>query len=173
MVLKVNFESDDEVGEDDAHGEINEDTDEDNDDFGDEADASMVVSANLTNESGGINLPKNKRLHPREIDAYWLQRNLSKAYEDAMTSQKKAEEVLEILKTTEENELKCEDQLVKLLGLNQFDFIKVQSRFLSLFALLISSCFFRLFARIVKWFSIVHCWLELKVVKSVKRLKKR
>ena len=41
---------------------------------------------------------KKKDLHPRDIDAFWLQRQLSRVYDDAIVSQKKADEVLEILK---------------------------------------------------------------------------
>lgn len=39
-----------------------------------------------------------KALHPRDIDAFWLQRKLGKFYDDAMIAQTKAAEVLEILK---------------------------------------------------------------------------
>ena len=41
---------------------------------------------------------KKKDLHPRDIDAFWLQRQLSRFYDDAIVSQKKADEVLDILK---------------------------------------------------------------------------
>lgn len=36
-------------------------------------------------------------IEPRSIDAYWLQRELNKAYGDHMLSKKKAEDVLDIL----------------------------------------------------------------------------
>ncbi|CAK8692210.1 U5 small nuclear ribonucleoprotein 200 kDa helicase-like [Clavelina lepadiformis] len=122
--VNVQFESDDEAGEDDTYGEVREGSDgEDEEMEGVEADVDMVVSANLTNEAGDVNIAKNKELHPRDIDAYWLQRNLSKVYDDAIVSQKKAEEVLDILKTAGDD-LQCENQLVLLLGFNQFDFIK-------------------------------------------------
>ncbi len=41
---------------------------------------------------------KEKGLHPRDIDAFWLQRKLSKYYDDPMEAQKKATEVLDVLK---------------------------------------------------------------------------
>lgn len=97
---------------------------------------------------------KKKDLHPRDIDAFWLQRQLSRFYDDAIVSQKKADEVLEILKVcfwrtvhlrpnnksrlyttkphssvflrqTASDDRECENQLVLLLGFNTFDFIKV------------------------------------------------
>lgn len=43
---------------------------------------------------------KKKDLHPRDIDAFWLQRQLSRFYDDAIVSQKKADEVLDILKVS-------------------------------------------------------------------------
>lgn len=100
----------------------------------------MVVSASLTNEAGGVNVVKSRDLHPRDIDAYWLQRNLSKVYDDAIISQKKSEEVLDILKTATDD-LQCENQLVLLLGFDQFDFIKVlrQHRQMVLYCTLLAS----------------------------------
>lgn len=69
-------------------------------------------------------MKKEKALHPLDIDAYWLQRRLSKIYDDAMISQAKAEEVLNVLKdSTDDRE--CENQLVLLLGYDCFDFIKI------------------------------------------------
>uniref|UniRef100_A0A665VD07 Activating signal cointegrator 1 complex subunit 3 n=1 Tax=Echeneis naucrates TaxID=173247 RepID=A0A665VD07_ECHNA len=96
---------------------------------------------------------KKKDLHPRDIDAFWLQRQLSRFYDDAIVSQKKADEVLEILKVcllfspvwrrhlgffvsaelpsfsvlpqTASDDRECENQLVLLLGFNTFDFIKI------------------------------------------------
>lgn len=47
-------------------------------------------------------------LHPRDIDAFWLQRKLRQYYDDPMVAQTKAGEVLDILKVS---------QTVKLVGL--------------------------------------------------------
>ena len=45
---------------------------------------------------------KNSRdkLEARSIDAYWLQRELNKFFNDHIVSQKKADEVMEILKVS-------------------------------------------------------------------------
>lgn len=67
---------------------------------------------------------KEKSLHPLDIDAYWLQRKLSKFYDDAMVSQAKAAEVLSILRNAGDDR-DCENQLVLLLGYDCFEFIKV------------------------------------------------
>lgn len=69
-------------------------------------------------------MKKEKSLHPLDIDAYWLQRRLSKIYDDAMVSQAKAGEVLNVLRDASDDR-ECENQLVLLLGYDCFDFIKI------------------------------------------------
>lgn len=67
---------------------------------------------------------KSKSLQPYEIDAFWLQRKLSKIYEDPTQAQTKVREIIDILKeATDERDV--ENQLVLLLGFNQFEFIKL------------------------------------------------
>lgn len=74
---------------------------------------------------GGVEeMKKEKTLHPLDIDAYWLQRRLSKIYDDAMVSQAKAGEVLNVLRDAGDDR-ECENQLVLLLGYDCFDFIKI------------------------------------------------
>jgi pre-mRNA-splicing helicase BRR2 len=62
------------------------------------------------------------KLSVHEVDAFWLQRQLGKYYEDANASAKLAEEVLQVLATRDE--LECESRLVVLLDVDKFDFIK-------------------------------------------------
>merc|ERR1719189_2084674 len=83
---------------------------------------------------------QEKGLHPLDIDAHWLQRKLSKYYEEAMTSQKKAMEVLDILQKAGDIR-ECENQLVLLLGYDCFDFIKLllKNRNMILYCTLLSS----------------------------------
>uniref|UniRef100_A0A8C4EBL2 U5 small nuclear ribonucleoprotein 200 kDa helicase n=1 Tax=Dicentrarchus labrax TaxID=13489 RepID=A0A8C4EBL2_DICLA len=120
--VNVQFESDEEEGDEDQFGEVrDEHSDEDSE--GEEAVVSGILSANL-GATGDVMTVKKKDLHPRDIDAFWLQRQLSRFYDDAIVSQKKADEVLEILKTASDDR-ECENQLVLLLGFNTFDFIKI------------------------------------------------
>ncbi|NWY99971.1 U520 helicase, partial [Loxia curvirostra] len=109
-------------GDEDIYGEVRDEASDD-DLEGDEAVVRCTLSANLV-ASGELMSSKKKDLHPRDIDAFWLQRQLSRFYDDAIVSQKKADEVLEILKTASDDR-ECENQLVLLLGFNTFDFIKV------------------------------------------------
>lgn len=60
----------------------------------------MKCSSFQLGVTGDVMTVKKKDLHPRDIDAFWLQRQLSRFYDDAIVSQKKADEVLEILKVS-------------------------------------------------------------------------
>ncbi|MEE6520153.1 hypothetical protein FKM82_017964 [Ascaphus truei] len=136
--VNVQFESDEEEGDEDVYGEVRDEASDD-DMEGDEAVVRCTLSANLVS-SGELMSSKKKDLHPRDIDAFWLQRQLSRFYDDAIVSQKKADEVLEILKTAGDDR-ECENQLVLLLGFNTFDFIKVlrQHRMMILYCSLLAS----------------------------------
>jgi pre-mRNA-splicing helicase BRR2 len=57
------------------------------------------------------------------IDAYWLQRECGRYYNDPLVAQKMAEDVLATL--TEAEERDCENRLVILLDYDKFDFIKL------------------------------------------------
>jgi pre-mRNA-splicing helicase BRR2 len=67
-------------------------------------------------------------LDARDVDAYWLQRQVRKVREDA---DKVAEEALEILANLKLDQRECEDQLVTLMDYNHFELVKLmlQNRF--------------------------------------------
>uniref|UniRef100_A0A1A9ZDE9 U5 small nuclear ribonucleoprotein 200 kDa helicase n=1 Tax=Glossina pallidipes TaxID=7398 RepID=A0A1A9ZDE9_GLOPL len=118
--INVQFEESEEESDNDMYGEIR---DEDGQDEGEEARIDHTLHAeNLITEESA-NVKKERSLHPLDIDAYWLQRCLSKYYKDAIVSQSKAADVLRILKDAAD-ERECENQLVLLLSYDCFDFIK-------------------------------------------------
>jgi pre-mRNA-splicing helicase BRR2 len=69
------------------------------------------------------NSDKYSDLSIHEIDAYWLQRQLSKYYPDGNTSSKLAEDTLLLLNPSID-ERTCENKLVFLLDFDKFDLIK-------------------------------------------------
>jgi pre-mRNA-splicing helicase BRR2 len=77
---------------------------------------------------GGKKGKDRSDLHPLDIDAYWIQRKLSKFYKDSITSQARAKEVLDILQTAVD-ERDFENRLVLLLGVDCFDFIRVLKKY--------------------------------------------
>lgn len=83
---------------------------------------------------------KERQIHPHDVDAYWLQRCLSKYFKDAMVSQAKSTEVLSILKDSGDDR-ECENQLVLLLGYDCFDFIRLlkKNREMILYCTLLAS----------------------------------
>lgn len=116
--INVQFEESEEESDEDVYGEVRDD---DGLDEGEEARIDgMIHSENLGNTDEN---KKEKTLHALDIDAYWLQRCLSKYFDDAMISQSKADEVLSILKDANDDR-DCENQMVLLLGYDCFEFIK-------------------------------------------------
>lgn len=117
-------------------GDEDEDDEEDNDlyEINDEEkeeeeeeeadDGHQIISGKSNSDDILSNVNKSKSLQPHQIDAFWLQRKLSKVYDDPTQAQTKVKEVLDILKNaTDERDV--ETQLVLLLGFNQFDIIKL------------------------------------------------
>ena len=143
--IPVQFDNVDEDGDgEDVHGEVREERGEDSDEESDDEDVVMAEESGIkgmTEVAGRDTLGKqNKGLHPLDIHAHWLQKQLAKYYEDAMSSQKKSMEVLDILQKAADNR-ECENQLVLLLGYDCFDFIKMllKNRNMILYCTLLSS----------------------------------
>ncbi|XP_064601354.1 U5 small nuclear ribonucleoprotein 200 kDa helicase-like [Liolophura sinensis] len=136
--VNVQFEESDNEDDEDMYGEIREE--EESDDEGEETTVDASLHANLT---GGDAMMRKaeQELHPRDIDAFWIQRKLSKYYpDDPTTAQAKAKDVLDILKRAADDR-EAESQLVMLLGVTQFEFIKVlrQHRQMILYCTLLAS----------------------------------
>ncbi|XP_050545887.1 putative U5 small nuclear ribonucleoprotein 200 kDa helicase [Daktulosphaira vitifoliae] len=140
--INVQFEESEEEDDEDVYGEIREG--DDHEDEGEESKLDATIHAeNLdkrTVKKPVEQIKKEKSLHALDIDAYWLQRSLSKYYSDAMASQAKAAEVLAVLKNAGDDR-DCENQLVLLLGYECFDFIKIlkKNRLMILFCTLLAS----------------------------------
>lgn len=133
--INVQFEESEEEDDEDMYGEVREEEDEEE---GEEAKLDGAIHAE--NLGGAEEMKKEKSLHPLDIDAYWLQRRLSKFYDDAMMSQAKAAEVLSVLRDAGDDR-DCENQLVLLLGYDCFDFIKLlkKHRHMILYCTLLAS----------------------------------
>ncbi|KAL1138953.1 hypothetical protein AAG570_009015 [Ranatra chinensis] len=111
--INVQFEESEEEDGDDIYGEVREGEGGDQLDEGEESNHNIAIHAeNLIGTDEGTK--KNKGLHPLDIDAYWLQRMLSKYYTDAMVSQARAGEVLAILRDANDDRYDCFD-FIKLL----------------------------------------------------------
>lgn len=116
----------DEEGEEDE-SELDEIVEEDAEDAdeGEDTRTDLFLTGDVENE--GEELEKSSRkleLDPRDIDGYWLQRQLGRYYDDAVKSKEIAEQVMSILSAgTDERD--GENDLVILLDYDKFDFIKV------------------------------------------------
>ncbi|BHF63398.1 hypothetical protein SprV_0200639000 [Sparganum proliferum] len=122
--VNVQFEESDQEDEEDAYGEVKEDDEDEGD--GEEA----FVEETLHSKSGGGLLGSKhdtEILHPRDVDAFWLQRNISKHCKDPVVAQRKAQECLEILKSAVDDR-DLENRLVRCIGYEQFNFLRVLRR---------------------------------------------
>lgn len=127
--VNVQFEeSDEEDAEEGMADEIRDEDDEGDESYNTAIKEERVKDFAATNGETQTKDKKRKNkdivVHPREIDAYWLQRKLSKYFDDPVVAQSKAAEVLKILKTAR-NEHEVEMQLILLLGFDLFDFINL------------------------------------------------
>jgi len=125
--VAVVFDEDDENEDEERRdeGEMQEDIVSD-----DEEDAGLDTKAERQLERGGdedeqkvAEEMEEDELPVSSIDAYWLQRELSKYFGDPLVAQKMAEDVL--LTLTEPEERDCENKLVILLDYDKFDLIKL------------------------------------------------
>ena len=120
MGVAVVFDDDDDGVDNDELSEEH-DSDED-DDGGVEAGEDRRLKGGDDGE-GDLDMDAQMMLSVHDIDAHWLQRQLSKYYTDANISAKLAEDTLNILQIADERG--CENQLVVLLDFDKFDFIKL------------------------------------------------
>ena len=122
--INVQFQESDEEEMDIEGPEDDDDDDEEkeNGDSGDKYDDHAIKAEG--SESSRARDSKSKSLSPNDIDAHFIQRKISKYYDDATVSQKKSKEVLEILQNAE-NDRECENHLVLLLGYDCFELIKI------------------------------------------------
>lgn len=131
MGVAVVFDEEDEEEESDLD-EVRDEDDDDEDDDGRGTDSGEEAA---TGDRGGMRLKdsyddvdeseQKYRLNVHAIDAFWLQRELSKFYKDAEISAKLAEDVLVILKEAGADLSACENRLVLLLDYDKFEFIKL------------------------------------------------
>lgn len=128
--VPVVFEEEDEENQNQQGGGVDEINDEDEGDEGIEAVRDFAIEAKIeTGQDGMIDEDEEKdnELDARTVDAYWLQRELSKFYSDAHMSQKMSSDVFDHL-NTDEPDRNVENKLVLLLDYDKFPFIKLLLR---------------------------------------------
>lgn len=126
MGVAVVFDEEDNEEESDLD-EVHEDEDDEADDDENEQEAHATREGMRLKDSYDDEDEREQkyRLNVHAIDAFWLQREVSKFYKDAEISAKLAEDVLVILKDSGSDLSACENRLVLLLDYDKFDFIKL------------------------------------------------
>jgi len=77
--------------------------------------------------AAGAAAGNGQTLRPQDVDAFWLQRQLSAYYPDAVTAQNMAKSVLEVLQVAKDAR-DCENKLVLLLDYDKFDLVKLLTK---------------------------------------------
>ncbi|KAL7998004.1 putative Sec63 domain, RNA helicase HrpA, immunoglobulin E-set, C2 domain superfamily [Plasmopara halstedii] len=121
MGVAVVFDDEEEEEESDLD-EIPDEEDDEEEEITAEGREAMKIKDGYDNEDDE---DAKYRMDVQTIDAFWLQRELSKFYKDAEVSSKLSEEVLTILKDSGGDLSACENRLVLLLDYDKFDFIKL------------------------------------------------
>ncbi|KAJ3296866.1 DEIH-box ATPase [Rhizoclosmatium sp. JEL0117] len=67
-------------------------------------------------------------LNPHDVDAFWLQRQISHVYSDPHTAQEKATEALSLLGSVKKSTRDIENDLMSLFDYSHFDLVKVLLR---------------------------------------------
>lgn len=125
MGVAVIFD-DDENGLGDEVDDVVRDSDDEDDEGGVEANGSGGQLKGENDDQVAMDVDEQFYLSVHDIDAHWLQRQLSKYYTDANISAKLADDTLSALQIADERG--CENKLVVLLDFDKFDFIKLLLR---------------------------------------------
>ncbi|XP_076912670.1 DExH-box ATP-dependent RNA helicase DExH12-like [Bidens hawaiensis] len=126
--VAVEFEENEEDDEE-SDLDIVQDYEEEEDDVLDRGGSNAMQMGGGLDDEDSQEANDGKPLNVQDIDAYWLQRNISQAYEqqiDPQQSQKVAEEVLQILEEGDDREV--ETKLLVLLEFDKFKLIKLLLR---------------------------------------------
>jgi len=138
----LNIEIDDykEEEENDIYGEVQ---DSESDDDGVEADTNTIL--NISQSAAGTisqipgtstvlpssghytqqrNIVSTDKLNANDIDAFWLQRTLSKHFTDPSECQKCTKDILEVLKNAK-GEQELENKLLRIVGRDRFDLVRM------------------------------------------------
>ena len=122
---------DEEEEEEDQEGQEQfEVGDEDVDKDGEEDEDEIAVALSSTQaieERERADQQRREGLDPRKVDAFWLQRELSKYFSDPLTAQSHARSVLEILQSAKDQR-DCENRLVILLDYDKFELVKLLTK---------------------------------------------
>lgn len=119
------IKDDDEEGDEDEDNKIKDfESDEEQDkDENDENEGKIIMAMNNDDEVETEVINDKYNLEVSQIDAYWLQTELNKNFNDPLMAQKMEIEIMKVLCVT--HDIECENKLVNLLSHEKFDLIKL------------------------------------------------
>lgn len=122
--VAVEFEEDEEEDDDSDYDVVQEEEEDEEDGTDGHGSGAMQMGGGIDDEEFQ-EANEGMTLNVQDVDAYWLQRMISKAYEniDPQQCQKLAEEVLKVL-AEDDDTMEVERRLVVLLEFDKFKLIK-------------------------------------------------
>eukprot|EP00823_Brevimastigomonas_motovehiculus_P004473 TRINITY_DN2963_c0_g1_i1.p1 TRINITY_DN2963_c0_g1~~TRINITY_DN2963_c0_g1_i1.p1 ORF type:complete len:2225 (-),score=605.06 TRINITY_DN2963_c0_g1_i1:245-6919(-) len=123
--VPVILEEKEEKEEDDQLDEIKDEEKDEEEEEGADTDKNLTIESKMTEDEDMLeDESKTKDLNPRQVDAFWLQRELAKYYKDPLVAQQLSDEVFSILSSSD-SENQVENQLVLKLETDKFAFIRL------------------------------------------------
>ncbi|KAK8792756.1 hypothetical protein WA158_004920 [Blastocystis sp. Blastoise] len=119
-IYTINADDEEDNNEEDQPDEIVTDSEESESEGEDNAVVETVHNAEDKNDE------ETSTVDIKTIDSFWLQREIGKFTEDPNIAQSLSEQTLQALQI--EDDAKCEEELIEILGLENFDFIKQLSQ---------------------------------------------
>ncbi|KAJ6358700.1 hypothetical protein OIU76_000428 [Salix suchowensis] len=123
--VAVQFDEENEDAEEDSDLDMVPETEEEDDDVAEESGSGAMQMGGGIDGAEMLEANEGTNLNVQDIDAYWLQREISQAYEqkiDPQQCQKLAEEVLLLLAEGDDREV--ETKLLLYIQFDKFSFIK-------------------------------------------------
>lgn len=94
---------------------------------GDEHDDLLIGSSASAAANGDAKQPDPNHLSPRDIDAFWIQRQVSQHYPDAHQANEKADSAFDILSA--QSDLRdCENSLMELFDYDKFELVQILTK---------------------------------------------
>lgn len=113
-----------EEGDEEGENKIKDYDSEEEDDKNNENNEEKVIMAMKSDDDAETDVINDKyNLEVSQIDAYWLQTELNKNFNDPLAAQRVENEIMKVLNVT--HDIECENKLVMLLSHEKFDLIKL------------------------------------------------
>ncbi|KAJ3264529.1 DEIH-box ATPase [Chytriomyces hyalinus] len=122
------YEVRDNEDEEDNENQSDQDGNENDKDNEDEYIINAPVNAKTKTEASSASASLSTALNPHDVDAFWLQRQISNIYPDPHIAQQKTNSALELMSQAGKTARDVENNLMALFDYDKFDLVKLLTR---------------------------------------------